>query len=95
MPTTKRTCKNGHSYIKSSDCPVCPICEKENKPETEFLSQLAAPARRALENNGINSVQKLSKFTETEILAFHGMGKASLPTLKMALKQKGLKFKSR
>lgn len=23
-----RTCKNGHKYCKSSDCPTCPICEQ-------------------------------------------------------------------
>lgn len=23
---TFRTCKNGHNYNKSSDCPTCPIC---------------------------------------------------------------------
>lgn len=26
---TLRTCKKGHRYYKSSDCPVCPACEKE------------------------------------------------------------------
>jgi len=48
-----RTCAKGHKYYKSSDCPTCPICEKELKPATGFLSILSAPARRALENNGI------------------------------------------
>ncbi|QDS34810.1 hypothetical protein FPS98_12825 [Brevibacillus brevis] len=31
---TVRTCVNGHSYMKSSDCPTCPICEQERKPDT-------------------------------------------------------------
>lgn len=88
-----RICENGHSFLKSSDCPVCPICEKEKKPSNGFLSLLAAPARRALENKGIKTLQQLSKYSEAELLALHGFGKSSLPALKKALKEKGLSFK--
>lgn len=90
---TLRTCSKGHSYYKSSDCPTCPICEQERKPDSGFLSVLSAPARRALENNGITSLQQLSTYSEKEILQFHGMGPASLPKLKDALKANGLAFK--
>lgn len=96
MTTSKkneRTCEKGHVYYKSSDCPTCPTCEQERKPETGFLSLLSAPARRALENNGITSLQQLSNFTEKEILKFHGMGPASLPKLRAALEAEGLTFK--
>ncbi|MCJ2147631.1 RNA polymerase alpha subunit C-terminal domain-containing protein [Bacillus paralicheniformis] len=89
-----RTCSKGHEYDKSSDCPVCPICEQQRKPDNGFLSLLSAPARRALEHNGITSLQDLSKYSEKEILQFHGMGPASLPKLRGALKEKGLSFKS-
>jgi DNA-directed RNA polymerase alpha subunit len=88
-----RTCNKGHNYYKSSDCPTCPICEQERKPETGFLSLLSAPARRALENNGITSLQQLSTFSEKEILQFHGMGPASLPKLRKALENEGLSFR--
>ena|SRR5580765_4574713 len=88
-----RTCPKGHQYYKSSDCPVCPVCEAERKPETGFLSTLGAPARRALENKGIKTPKQLSQFTEKEILALHGMGKTTIPKLKDALKSEGLKFK--
>src|SRR4051812_14840592 len=88
-----RTCDKGHTYYKSSDCPTCPICEQERKPEHGFLSLLSAPARRALENNGITSLQQLSNFSEKEILKFHGMGPASLPKLRTALQTNGLTFK--
>ncbi len=91
---TLRTCKNGHQYYKSSDCPACPICEEERKPKDGFLTLLAAPARRALENNGITTLKQLSKYSETEILRFHGMGKSSIPKLKNALEEKGLSFKN-
>ncbi|WP_342431609.1 RNA polymerase alpha subunit C-terminal domain-containing protein [Neobacillus sp. FSL H8-0543] len=89
-----RTCSKGHKYYKSSDCPTCPKCEQERIPENDFLTQLSAPARRALENNGITSVQQLSNYSEKEILTFHGMGPASLPKLRTALQKNGLTFKS-
>ncbi len=88
-----RTCKNGHHYFKSSECPVCPICEAERKPADGFLTTLYAPARRALENNGITTIDKLSKFTEEEILRLHGIGKTAIPKLRKALQQAGLEFK--
>lgn len=89
-----RTCNNGHKYYKSSDCPTCPTCEQERKPASGFLSVLSAPARRALENEGIMTLQQLSKYTEKEILQFHGMGPASLPKLRSALKENGLSFRN-
>ncbi|WP_317896568.1 RNA polymerase alpha subunit C-terminal domain-containing protein [Aurantibacillus circumpalustris] len=88
-----RICKKGHKYSKSSDCPVCPICEAEHKPESGFLSLLSAPARRALEGNGITSLNRLSEFSEKEILKFHGLGRASLPVLNKALKGVKLSFR--
>lgn len=88
-----RTCPKGHQYYKSSDCPVCPVCEKERKPENNFLRLLGGPARRALENQGIKTLAELSTFSEKEILRFHGMGPASLPILRAALQQNCLSFK--
>lgn len=89
----KRTCSQGHTYYKSSDCPTCPICEQDLKPENGFLSMLSAPARRALENHGITTLQELSNYSEKDILKFHGMGPASLPKLRSALQASGLSFK--
>ncbi|WP_270181243.1 RNA polymerase alpha subunit C-terminal domain-containing protein [Alkalihalobacillus sp. CinArs1] len=90
---TKRICEKGHSYFKSSDCPTCPICEQERKPESGFLSLLSAPARRALENNGITSLETLSTYSEKELLTFHGLGPSSIPKLKEVLANNGLSFK--
>jgi predicted RecB family nuclease len=88
-----RTCSKGHRYYKSTDCPTCPICEEERKPSFGFLSLLGAPARRALENHNVTTLEQLSKYSEVEILKFHGMGKASLPKLREALKAEGMSFK--
>jgi predicted RecB family nuclease len=90
---TLRTCKKGHTYYKSSDCPTCPKCEKGKRPKDGFLSLLAAPARRALENNGIQTVKDLSGYSEEEILELHGMGKSSIPKLRKVLAEHQLKFR--
>jgi len=89
-----RICENGHKYYKSSDCPVCPICANESKPDDDFLGKLVAPARRALENNGIVTVEQLAQHTQKEVMSFHGMGPSTLPKLQEALKSKNLSFKS-
>lgn len=96
MTTSKRslrTCSNGHDYYKSSDCPVCPICEQERKPTDGFLAKLSAPARRALEHHDITTLQQLATFSEKEILQLHGIGPASLPILRTVLEEDGLAFK--
>jgi DNA-directed RNA polymerase alpha subunit len=89
-----KTCSNGHSFYKTSDCPTCPICEAGRKPLEGFQSSLSAPARRALEQAGIHSVKDLSLHSEKEILQLHGIGPSSLPKLKAALKKEGLSFKT-
>jgi predicted RecB family nuclease len=93
MKGNLRTCKNGHQYYKSSDCPTCPVCENERKPDTGFLSLLAAPARRALENAGIKTLADLSKWSEGRLLELHGLGRTSIPKLKDALTKNGYEFK--
>jgi predicted RecB family nuclease len=90
---SERICKNGHQYFKSSDCPVCPICEKEKKSAEGFLSLLSSPAKRALQNKGITTLRRLASHSEKEILQLHGMGPSSMPVLKTVLKQAGLKLK--
>jgi DNA-directed RNA polymerase alpha subunit len=90
---TQRICSKGHKYYKSSDCPTCPVCEQERKPADGFLAELSAPARRALESEGINSLQKLSQYSQKEIMKLHGMGPSSIPKLYNALQAKGLSFK--
>lgn len=88
-----RICSHGHEYYKSSDCLVCPTCEQARKPADGFLSKLSAPARRALEHNGITTLEQLATFSEKEILKFHGIGPASLPILRACLEDSGLSFK--
>lgn len=70
-----------------------PAKKQPAKSEEDFFAELSAPARRALENKKIKTLNQLANFREAEILALHGMGKSSIPKLKMALKKKGLLFK--
>lgn len=90
---TLKTCKKGHQFYKSSDCPTCPVCEEERKPKDSFLSLIAAPARRALERENINTLEDLAKYSEKEILSLHGMGKSTIPKLQQLLKENKLTFK--
>src|SRR6187549_346594 len=94
-PKNRRTCNAGHTYYKSSDCPTCPVCEQLRKPENGFLSLLVAPARRALEREGITSLQQLSHRTERDIQDLHGIGPTTIPKLRSALKSEGLSFKKK
>jgi len=91
---TLRVCDKWHRYYKNNDCPTCPTCEQELKPDTGFLLLLPNPARRALEHEGITTLEKLSSYTEREILQLHGMGPRSMPILRDALLSQGLSFKS-
>jgi len=92
---TLRTCEKGHIYYKSTDCPTCPICEREREVKNNFLASLGAPARRALENQGIDTEEKLSKYSKSEILKLHGLGPSTIPKLEKALSDKGLSFKKK
>lgn len=89
MKGTLRICPNGHKYYKSSDCPTCPVCEDERKPDTGFLSLLSAPSRRAIQNARINNLKQLASWSEAQLLKLHGIGPTSIPKLKKALKASG------
>jgi len=90
-----RVCAKGHTYYKSSECPSCPTCDKENKPKSGFLTKLSSPARNALVHAGIDTLKELSMYTEKEILKIHGIGPASLPTMRTLLAEEGLSFKEK
>jgi len=59
------------------------------------LPKLSAPAQRALAGAGITSVEKLSEFSEAQIMKLHGIGKTAIPILKAAMAGYGLHFAHR
>jgi hypothetical protein len=58
------------------------------------MSSLSAPARRALLNAGITSVELLSEKSVAELLKLHGLGPSSIPKLREVLLKNNLDFKS-
>lgn len=70
-----------------------PVCEAARKPVVDFMTGLSAPAQRALEGAGLTTLGKLAKHSEVGVLKLHGMGKASLPKLRAALKKTGKRFR--
>lgn len=87
-----KICPNGHEFEKSSDCPVCPICEKQKAVNADFAG-LSAPARRALASAGIASLKDVTRFSEADLLRLHGIGPSAMPILRAALKKAKLSFK--
>ncbi len=67
--------------------------KQQAEKEIDFLPQLSAIARRALQNNGIKTLKDLTKYTEVEILQFHGIRKTAIPMLQKALKERGFNFR--
>lgn len=85
-------CPRGHVFFKSSDCRSCPKCEAAKKPADGLLADLAAPARRALTAAGLTTLKSLSRKTEAEVMALHGMGPNAVGRLRAAMKRAGLTF---
>lgn len=57
------------------------------------LPKLSRPARSALSAIGIETLEALTRLSEREFLALHGVGPASLPTIRAALDAAGLNFR--
>ncbi|WP_300298980.1 DNA-directed RNA polymerase subunit alpha C-terminal domain-containing protein [Anaerosolibacter sp.] len=55
--------------------------------------KIGQPAYRALKNAGIESLDQLTQYRETELLALHGFGPKALGILKSILAEYGLSFK--
>jgi hypothetical protein len=91
----RKLCPRGHVFFKSSDCPTCPKCEAARKPADGFLSELASPARRALEAAGLATPAQLSQWSEARMLGLHGMGPNAMRKLRAVLARQGLRFSQR
>ncbi len=91
-----KVCSRGHKFYKSSDCPVCPTCWSgyyRRRAQSDFPRTLAAPALRALLREKIVMLSQLTRYSEDQITALHGIGPGALEKLRRALRSKGLSFK--
>ncbi len=59
---------------------------------SDLPAKLGSPAKRALENAGIQQLEQLSSMTEAELLKLHGIGKNALEQLRAAMTAAGLEF---
>jgi uncharacterized protein YdhG (YjbR/CyaY superfamily) len=64
--------------------------QKQDEKAGSLPPTISAPAMRVLENNGIKTLQQLSKHTGAAILKLHGIEKTAIPVLQKALKEKDL-----
>ena len=56
---------------------------------SEFPKGVAKPAQRALASAGVTRLGQLTRFTEAELLALHGMGPKAVRLVKEALRAQG------
>jgi len=57
--------------------------------ESALPKGIAKPALRALASAGISRLDQLTKLTESELLALHGMGPKAIGIIKAALRTQG------
>jgi hypothetical protein len=68
--------------------------ESTHPNKAAFPSGVSGPALRALKSAGVRSVADLSRWTESDLAALHGMGPKALDILRGALKATGKAFKA-
>ncbi|WP_228372297.1 helix-hairpin-helix domain-containing protein [Chryseobacterium gregarium] len=62
--------------------------------QSNFLKGIiAVPARRALEKEKIDSLEKLSGYSEDEIMKLHGFGRNTMNKLKRYMNEQRVSFK--
>jgi DNA-directed RNA polymerase alpha subunit len=64
----------------------------DKMPPSDFPRGLSQPALRALASAGITRLEQVTRRTEAELLALHGMGPKGIRVLKEALAARGETF---
>ncbi|MFE4198769.1 hypothetical protein ACFRJ9_23210 [Paenarthrobacter sp. NPDC056912] len=71
------------------------MSSKSNWPgHTPLPKGLAAPAKRALAHEGIETLEQLAEFGEEEVSKLHGMGPVAIAQLGEALEESGISYGS-
>ncbi|MCD4850046.1 hypothetical protein LN996_04425 [Arthrobacter sp. AK01] len=69
------------------------MSSKSNWPgHTPLPKGLAAPARRALAHEGIETLEQLAEFGEAKIAKLHGMGPVAIAQLEDAMEESGISY---
>ena len=72
------------------------MSSKSNWPgHTPLPKGLAAPAKRALAHEGIETLEQLAEFGEQKASKLHGMGPVAIAQLEEAMEESGITFSSR
>jgi hypothetical protein len=93
-----RVCSRGHRYLKTPSTSACTVCwpgQAAKKRASDLPTELAAPARRALDAASITSLAQLARGSESEVLELHGMGPSAIRIIRSAMKARGLSFSGR
>lgn len=61
---------------------------------TPGLPAIGAPATRAFGTAGISTLDEVTKWTEQDLLALHGVGPRAIRILRAAMEPLGLDFKA-
>jgi len=59
------------------------------QPESLLPKGIPQPAIRALASVGVSRLNLITRFTESELLALHGMGPKAIGIIKAALRARG------
>lgn len=62
--------------------------------KSDLPTELAKPARRALEGAGYVKLEQITVLSEVEVLKLHGMGPKALKQIRLALNDRGLSFRN-
>jgi hypothetical protein len=62
---------------------------QDDRTEPAFPKGIAKPALRALASVGISRLEQTTRFTESRLLALHGMGPKAIGIIKTALRAQG------
>lgn len=57
-----------------------------------IVKRLAKPAQRAIQNEGITTIEQLSNYSEKELAELHGIGKNALNIIKEIMNKNGFVF---
>jgi hypothetical protein len=69
--------------------------ETSHPNQAAFPPGVSGPALRALSAAGARTLDDLTRWTEPELAALHGMGPKALGLLRAALQARGLGFRAR